>query len=63
VSDVVRDRLIIAEFSGVTARHVPLSRRYPHGEAAAITEVRAVACGRADLLAQLAGTYLGPVRR
>jgi hypothetical protein len=59
VSDVERDRLIIAEISGVTARHVPLSARYPHGEAAAIADVQAVARGRADLLARFAGTYLG----
>jgi hypothetical protein len=58
-SDRERDRLIIAEISGVTARHVPLSGQYPHGEAAAIAEVRAVARGRADLLAEFAGTRLG----
>jgi serine/threonine protein kinase len=36
-----------------------LSGPYPKGEAGAIAEVRAVARGRADLLAQLAGIYLG----
>jgi hypothetical protein len=54
-----RDRLILAELSGVTMRHMPLSGAYPQGEDAAVAEVRAVARGRADLLAQLAGTYLG----
>ena len=53
------DRLITARISGVTARHTPLSGAYPNGEDAAIAEVRAVAQGRADLLAQFAGTYLG----
>jgi hypothetical protein len=43
----------------VASRHVPLSGPYPLGEAAAIAEVRAVARGRADLLAQFAGTRLG----
>lgn len=38
---------------------MPLSGPYPYGEETAIAEVRAVARGRADLLAQLAGTYLG----
>jgi hypothetical protein len=50
---------IIAEIAGVTARHVPLSGAYPHGEVAAVADVQAVARGRADLLAQFAGTYLG----
>jgi hypothetical protein len=59
VSDLERDRLIVAEIAGTTRRHTPLSGRYPHGEAAAIAEVRAVARGRTDLLAQFAGTYLG----
>ena len=43
----------------VASRHMPLSGAYPHGGPAAIAEVRAVAHGRADLLAQFAGTYLG----
>ena len=59
MSDEARDRLIIAEISGVTSRHMPLSGQYPRGEAAAVAEVRAVARGRADLLARFAGTYLG----
>jgi hypothetical protein len=59
VTDVERDRLVIAEIAGVTARHVPLSGAYPHGEAAAVADVQAVARGRADLLARFAGTYLG----
>jgi hypothetical protein len=59
MADTAADRLIIARISGVASRHMPLSGAYPQGEAAAIAEVRAVACGRADLLAQFAGTYLG----
>ena len=59
MSHEARDRLIIAEISGVTSRHRPLSGHYPQGEAAAIAEVQAVARGRADLLARFAGTYLG----
>lgn len=58
-SDRERDRLILAELSGVSARHVPLSGAYPRGEDAAIAEVRAVARGRADLLAEFAGVRLG----
>jgi hypothetical protein len=61
VASTAGDRLILAEIAGVTRRHIPLSLsgRYPHGEDAAIAEVRAVARGRGDLLAELAGTYLG----
>jgi hypothetical protein len=59
MADTAGDRLIIAEISGVTGRHRPLSGPYPYGEAAAITAVRAVARGRADLLAEFAGMCLG----
>jgi hypothetical protein len=59
VSDTTSDRLIIAEIAGITRRHMPLSGQYPNGEDAAVADARAVARGRADLLAQLAGTYLG----
>jgi hypothetical protein len=59
MADTAADRLVIAEISGVTGRHMPLSGPYPHGGAAAIADVRAVARGRADLLAQFAGTALG----
>jgi hypothetical protein len=59
VGNTAGDRLIIAEISGVSARHVPLSGAYPRGESAAIGEVKAVARGRPDLLAQFAGTCLG----
>jgi hypothetical protein len=58
-SDREQDRLILAHLAGVTRRHTPLSGGYPLGEAAAIAEVRTVSRGRADLLAELAGTYLG----
>jgi hypothetical protein len=43
----------------VTGRHAPLSGAYPYGEDAAIGAVRAVARGRADLLAEFAGMCLG----
>lgn len=59
MADTAADRLIIAEISGVTGRHMPLSGLYPHGEDAAIAAVRAVARGRSDLLAEFAGTALG----
>jgi hypothetical protein len=59
MTDVEGDRLIVAEIAGVTRGHVPLSGQYPRGEEAAVADVRAVARGRADLLAQFAGTYLG----
>jgi hypothetical protein len=58
-SDRNRDRLHLAVVSGTIARHVTLSGTYPYGEDAAIAEVRAAARGRADLLAELADTYLG----
>jgi hypothetical protein len=59
VSDTAADRLIIASISGVTGRHMPLSGLYPYGEDPAIAEVRVVARGKADLLAEFAGTTLG----
>jgi hypothetical protein len=59
MADTAADRLIIAEISGVASRHMPLPGAFPDGEAAAIAEVRAVPRGRADLLAQFAGTVLG----
>lgn len=38
---------------------MPVSGAYPHGDDAAIAAVRAVARGRADLLAEFAGMCLG----
>jgi hypothetical protein len=38
---------------------LPLSGAYPYGEAPAIAGVRGVADGRADLLAEFAGSCLG----
>lgn len=59
MADETRDRLIIADISGVAGRHTPLSGWLPQGDAQAIAEVAAVARGRADLLAQYAGFCLG----
>jgi hypothetical protein len=41
-SERERERLILAEISGVTGRHMSLSGSYLRGEQAAIAEVRAV---------------------
>jgi hypothetical protein len=59
MGDAAADRLIVAEITGVTSRHVPLSGAYPDGEPAAIAAVRAAARDRPDLLARFAGTCLG----
>jgi len=53
------DRLLVAEITGEArhrARWRPLTAE---GEAAAVAELRALAGGRADLLAQVAGIFEG----
>jgi len=53
------DRLRYAEIAGAAARHAHGWRITAEEEAAAIAEIRRVAAGRADLLAERAGTALG----
>jgi hypothetical protein len=53
------DRLIVAELSGAACRHAGWE---PPGDAvidAAVAELREIAGGRADLLAEVAGVALG----
>jgi len=52
------DRLRYAQIAGAAARH---ARAWltPDEEAAAVTELKQAAAGRADLLAECAGTALG----
>lgn len=53
------DRLLVAQLTG-TARHHARWRDLTAGEqAAAVTELRDLAAGRADLLAQVAGLFEG----
>ena len=53
------DRLLVAQLTG-TARHHARWRDLTEGEqAAALTELRELAAGRADLLAQVAGIFEG----
>ena len=52
------DRLLVAEITG-EARHRAGWRPLTEEEAAALAELRALAGGRADLLAQVAGIFEG----
>jgi hypothetical protein len=53
------DRLRYAQIAGAAARHAQGWRLTADEEAAAITELAEAAAGRADLLAERAGTALG----
>jgi hypothetical protein len=53
------DRLRYAQIAGAAARHAQGWRLSADEEAAAITELAEAAAGRADLLAERAGTALG----
>ena len=53
------DRLRYLEIAGTAARHAQGWRLTAEEEAAAIAEIRQAAAGRADLLAERAGTALG----
>jgi len=53
------DRLRYAQIAGAAARHAQGWRLTAEEEAAAITELVEAAAGRADLLAERAGTALG----
>jgi|SRR5580698_1198746 hypothetical protein len=53
------DRILIAQLSGEAKRHARWRYLTEAEEAAAVAELRALAAGRADLLAEVAGIYEG----
>ena len=53
------DRLLIAEIWGEARRHAKWRELTGAEEAAAVAELRAIAGGRADLLAEVAGVFEG----
>jgi hypothetical protein len=57
------DQLTVARLTGTAWRHAP--GREPTGAetAAAVRELREIACGRGDLLAEVAGLLIGYYRR
>jgi hypothetical protein len=59
MADLARDRLLVAELTG-EARHRARWRELTEDEhAAAVAELRQLAGGRADLLAEVAGIFEG----
>jgi hypothetical protein len=57
------DRLLAARISGIARRHARWGALTEDQAAAAVTELRQVADGRADLLAEVAGISLGASER
>jgi hypothetical protein len=55
----VNDRLIVAELTGEAQRHARWEPPDEETTAAAVAELRAIAGGRTDLLAEVAGIFLG----
>jgi hypothetical protein len=53
------DRLQYLEIAGAAARHAHGGRLTAEEQAGAVAEIRSAAAGRADLLAERAGTALG----
>ena len=53
------DRLLVARLTGVAERHARWREPAAAETAAAVAELRAIAGGRADLLAEVAGILLG----
>ena len=51
--------MLVAEITGEARRHAKWRPLTPEEEAAAVTELRALAAGRSDLLAEVAGIYEG----
>jgi hypothetical protein len=51
------DRILIARLTGIARRHARLGEL--DGEAAAVAELRELAAGRADLLAEVVGIEAG----
>jgi hypothetical protein len=59
VAETEADRVLLAQISGV-AKHLAWGRPgTPEEHAAAVEELRRIAKGRADLLAELAGVAMG----
>jgi hypothetical protein len=54
-----RDRLLVAELTGEARHHARWRPLTEDEEAAAVAELRALAGGRADLLAEVAGIFEG----
>ena len=55
--------MLVAEITGEARRHAKWRPLTPEEEAAAVTELRALAAGRSDLLAEVAGIYEGTSER
>jgi len=53
------DELTVARLTGVARRHAPCREPTETETAAAVEELREIACGRADLLAEVAGLLMG----
>ena len=53
------DRLLVAELTGEARRHARWRPLTGEEESAALAEIRALAAGRADLLAEVAGIFEG----
>ena len=53
------DRILVREIRGEARRHVSRGELTANGNAAAVAGLRELAAGRADLLAEAAGTLLG----
>lgn len=56
------DRLIVARLTGTARRHAGWRQLTDAETAPAVTELREIAGGRADLRAETAGVMLGPAR-
>jgi hypothetical protein len=55
----VPDRILVAQLMGTARHHAKWRELTEDEEAAAVTELRELAAGRADLLAEVAGVTLG----
>jgi hypothetical protein len=53
------DRVLVCEIRGEARRHASRGELTANGNAAAVAALRELAAGRADLLAEAAGTLLG----
>jgi len=53
------DQLVVARLAGAAQRHAPWRAATPQETAAAVAELREIAGGRADLLAEAAGLLTG----
>src|SRR5260370_31128055 len=54
-----RDRILVAQLTGTAGHHAKWRELTGDEEAAAVTELRELADGRADLLAEVAGIFEG----